>query len=75
MMGKPKAERKPALAAAGRRVKFEAVAISVIHSALAAAQMQTRRYVKRQTTWLRHQAPDWRRLKTQAEIEAFLGHA
>jgi tRNA dimethylallyltransferase len=31
--------------------------------ALAQAQAETRRYAKRQTTWLRHQAPDWPRIE------------
>ena len=28
-------------------------------AAIAQAQMQTRRYAKRQSTWFRNQAPDW----------------
>ena len=31
--------------------------------ALALARRDTRRYAKRQLTWLRHQAPDWPRLE------------
>lgn len=40
--------------------------------ALALAQRQTRRYAKRQSTWLRNQAPDWPRLRTPGEIESFI---
>ena len=40
--------------------------------ALALAQQQTRRYAKRQSTWLRNQTPDWPRLRTAEEIEAFV---
>jgi tRNA dimethylallyltransferase len=43
-----------------------------LEDALALAQQQTRRYAKRQSTWLRNQTPDWPRLKTQDEIEGFL---
>ena len=32
--------------------------------ALARARMDTRRYAKRQTTWLRHQTPDWPRVES-----------
>jgi tRNA dimethylallyltransferase len=31
-------------------------------AALEAAQRETRRYAKRQLTWLRNQTPDWPRL-------------
>jgi tRNA dimethylallyltransferase len=40
--------------------------------ALALAQRETRRYAKRQSTWLRNQTPDWPRLTSEAEIEDFL---
>jgi tRNA dimethylallyltransferase len=46
-----------------------------LSEALALAQRETRRYAKRQSTWLRNQTPDWPRLKTQAEIERFLEEA
>ena len=29
-----------------------------------AARMETRRYAKRQLTWLRNQTPDWPRIET-----------
>jgi tRNA dimethylallyltransferase len=33
-----------------------------LEAATARAQMETRRYAKRQLTWFRHQAPDWPRI-------------
>jgi tRNA dimethylallyltransferase len=41
-------------------------------AALALAQQATRHYAKRQTTWLRNQAPAWPRLHDDADIQAFL---
>lgn len=35
---------------------------SSLEKAIAAAQLQTRRYAKRQLTWFRNQAPDWPRI-------------
>jgi tRNA dimethylallyltransferase len=35
---------------------------------LALALAQTRRYAKRQLTWLRHQAPDWPRISSEREL-------
>jgi tRNA dimethylallyltransferase len=35
---------------------------TTLPAALAEAQMQTRRYAKRQLTWFRHQTPDWPRV-------------
>ena len=43
-----------------------------LKDALALAQQQTRRYAKRQSTWLRNQTPDWPRLRTDREVEDFL---
>jgi tRNA dimethylallyltransferase len=43
-------------------------------TALAQAQAETRRYAKRQTTWLRHQAPEWPRIgaaDAEEQWEAF----
>ena len=40
-----------------------------LDKAVAAAQMQTRRYAKRQSTWFRNQAPHWPRI-TATEPEA-----
>jgi tRNA dimethylallyltransferase len=33
-----------------------------LDAAIAAAKTETRRYAKRQSTWFRHQARDWRRV-------------
>ncbi len=33
-----------------------------LETAIAAAQQETRRYAKRQMTWLRRQTPDWPRI-------------
>jgi len=49
---------------AGERTLAEAVAL---------AQQETRRYAKRQLTWLRNQTPGWERLRTEAEVEGFVG--
>ena len=43
-----------------------------LREALALAQRETRRYAKRQCTWLRNQASDWPRLRSPGEIERFL---
>ncbi len=43
-----------------------------LENALALAQRETRRYAKRQSTWLRNQASEWPRLRTEGEIESFL---
>ena len=47
-----------ALASCGFHLRGEAS----LPQALAAAQVATRRYAKRQLTWLRNQVPDWPRL-------------
>jgi tRNA dimethylallyltransferase len=46
--------------------------------ALAAAQQETRRYAKRQLTWLRNQTPDWARITAsahEAQWQQFLNSA
>jgi tRNA dimethylallyltransferase len=43
--------------------------------ALERAQRETRRYAKRQLTWLRNQVPDWPRLPPGAPLEALLKQA
>lgn len=40
--------------------------------AMALAQQETRRYAKRQLTWLRNQTPDWPRLTDEADVERFV---
>jgi tRNA dimethylallyltransferase len=42
-------------------------------AALARAQMDTRRYAKRQLTWFRNQTPDWPRVWPASSITAVLG--
>ena len=49
---------------AGERTLAEAVAL---------AQQETRRYAKRQLTWLRNQTPGWERLRTEGDVEGFVG--
>ena len=50
----------PALKAVGYRELAAHLAGEIpLSDALAAAQMQTRRYAKRQSTWFRNQTPDW----------------
>jgi tRNA dimethylallyltransferase len=41
--------------------------------AIALARQETRRYAKRQLTWFRNQTPDWPRLRTPAELDAYVG--
>ena len=43
-----------------------------LEDAMTQAKMQTRRYAKRQSTWLRNQAPDWQRLSNTQDIEDVL---
>ncbi|HUO22535.1 MAG TPA: tRNA (adenosine(37)-N6)-dimethylallyltransferase MiaA [Caulobacteraceae bacterium] len=43
-----------------------------LEAAVALAQQQTRRYAKRQSTWLRNQTPDWPRLAGETDAEAWL---
>jgi tRNA dimethylallyltransferase len=58
----------PALKAVGyRELAAHLRGETTLADALAAAQMQTRRYAKRQTTWMRGRMADWPRL---AEIDA-----
>jgi tRNA dimethylallyltransferase len=43
-----------------------------LEEAMILARQETRRYAKRQLTWLRNQTPDWPRVRTEAEVEGFL---
>jgi tRNA dimethylallyltransferase len=43
-----------------------------LEAAVALAQQETRRYAKRQLTWLRNQTPQWERLKSEADAEGFV---
>ncbi|MCI3133928.1 tRNA (adenosine(37)-N6)-dimethylallyltransferase MiaA [Phenylobacterium aquaticum] len=60
----------PALKAVGYR-EFAAhlAGETSLKSAIAAAQMETRRYAKRQTTWMRGQMADWSRITAVAPEE------
>ena len=42
------------------------------YAALAEAQMQTRRYAKRQSTWFRNRMADWERVDAGADIASRL---
>ena len=42
--------------------------------ALARARQDTRRYVKRQTTWFRTQTPDWPRIGSSADFARVMGY-
>ena len=42
--------------------------------ALTQARQDTRRYVKRQTTWFRTQTPDWRRITGPADFARAMGY-
>ena len=55
----------PLLKAVGYR-EFAAAAAGELslEAAMDAARMETRRYAKRQLTWLRNQTPDWPRIET-----------
>jgi tRNA dimethylallyltransferase len=57
--------RLPAMKAVGlRELAAAADGTAPLDAALAAAQMATRRYAKRQMTWLRNQFPGWPRIET-----------
>jgi len=43
----------------------------LLEEAVALAQQETRRYAKRQTTWLRNQTPDWERVKSAEDVSRF----
>ena len=64
----------PAMKAVGlRELASHLAGERTLVEALGLAQQETRRYAKRQTTWLRNQTPDWPRLRKEAEIAAFIG--
>ncbi len=55
----------PVMKALGVREFVDAVeGRSTVAEAVSAAQLQTRRYAKRQTTWFRNQTPHWPRIMT-----------
>ena len=62
----------PVMKAVGFRELAAHVAGEIaLDDALALARQETRRYAKRQLTWLRNQTPDWPRLRTDGDVEAF----
>ncbi|MFC3077076.1 tRNA (adenosine(37)-N6)-dimethylallyltransferase MiaA [Phenylobacterium terrae] len=70
LMARGLAPELPAMKAVGVRELADHVAgRASLQEALAAAQRETRRYVKRQTTWLRHRMAGWPRI-TALEPEA-----
>ena len=63
----------PAMKAVGVRELAAHIAGEIsLETALARAQMETRRYAKRQLTWLRNQTPDWPRLPVDQPLRALL---
>jgi tRNA dimethylallyltransferase len=61
----------PALKAVGyRELASHLAGETPLDHALDQAQMQTRRYAKRQLTWFRNQTPDWARLTSSAADQA-----
>jgi tRNA dimethylallyltransferase len=62
----------PAMKAVGlRELAAHLAGETSLDEALVLARQETRRYAKRQLTWLRNQTPDWPRLRTEADAEAF----
>ena len=54
----------PAMKAVGVRALAEHLGgVATLQAAVAKAQQETRRYAKRQMTWLRNQTPDWPRVE------------
>jgi tRNA dimethylallyltransferase len=63
----------PAMKAVGlRELASHLAGERSLPQALALAQQETRRYAKRQMTWLRNQTPDWPRLRTPSDVEGFV---
>lgn len=63
LMARNLAPDLPAMKAVGvRELAAHLRGETSLEAALAAAQQETRRYAKRQTTWMRGQMPDWQRL-------------
>ena len=64
----------PVMKAVGyRELAAHAAGELSLDDALALARQETRRYAKRQLTWLRNQTPDWPRVRTDGEVEEFVG--
>ena len=63
----------PAMKAVGvRELASHLAGERSLEDAIALARQETRRYAKRQLTWLRNQTPDWPRLRSQTDVEAFV---
>jgi tRNA dimethylallyltransferase len=63
--------RLPAMKAVGlRELAAHAAGEASLDAAVAAAQQASRRYAKRQLTWLRNQTPDWPRISAVEPAEA-----
>jgi tRNA dimethylallyltransferase len=64
LLGKGLDPELPAMKAIGVR-EFSAVIRGevAVAAAVEKAKTESRRYAKRQTTWFRHQMPDWRRIE------------
>jgi tRNA dimethylallyltransferase len=62
----------PAMKAVGlRELAAHLAGETSLDEALVLARQETRRYAKRQLTWLRNQTPDWPRLRTTGDVEEF----
>jgi tRNA dimethylallyltransferase len=63
----------PVMKAVGlRELAAHAAGDMSLDDALKLARQETRRYAKRQLTWLRNQTPDWPRVRTDADVEGLL---
>ena len=72
LMDRRLAAALPVMKAVGvRELAAHLAGESTLKEAVALAQQETRRYAKRQLTWLRNQTPDWERLSSDADAEAF----
>ncbi|HZK98569.1 MAG TPA: tRNA (adenosine(37)-N6)-dimethylallyltransferase MiaA [Caulobacteraceae bacterium] len=68
LIGRDLDPQLPVMKALGVREFAEHLAgRATLAEALARARQSTRRYVKRQTTWFRHQSPDWPRIGADDE--------
>jgi tRNA dimethylallyltransferase len=64
----------PAMKAVGvRELASHLAGERSLAEAIALAQQETRRYAKRQLTWLRNQTPGWEHLRDMADVEKFVG--
>jgi tRNA dimethylallyltransferase len=74
LMARSLAPTLPVMKAVGlRELASHLAGERTLAEAIDLAQQETRRYAKRQLTWLRNQTPDWERVRTEAEAAAFTG--